>query len=132
MPSPLENWGILPKRRLARFLKLSLECEEEAMEHFDVVVIGAGQAGLSVGYYLARLGLRFVILDGAPRIGDVWRQRWDSLRLFTPARFDSLVGLPFPLPPNAFPTKDQMADYLESYAAHFKLPVRNGAKVKEL
>src|SRR5215471_15276937 len=102
------------------------------MEHFDVVVIGAGQAGLSVGYYLARKGIRFVILDGAQRIGDVWRKRWDSLRLFTPARFDSLVGLPFPAPPNSFPTKDQMADYLESYAAHFELPVRMRARVQEV
>jgi putative flavoprotein involved in K+ transport len=95
-------------------------------EQFDVVVIGAGQAGLSVGHHLARLGLSFVILEAQPRIGDSWRQRWDSLRLFTPAKFDSLDGWPYPGNPNYFPTKDEMADYLEAYAAHFKLPVRTG------
>jgi putative flavoprotein involved in K+ transport len=98
----------------------------------DVIVIGAGQAGLSVGYHLARRGLRFVILDGNARIGDTWRRRWDSLRLFTPARFSSLDGMRFPAPPDTFPTKDQMADYLEAYAAHFALPVRMGVKVDRL
>ncbi len=101
-------------------------------ERFDVIVVGAGQAGLSVGYHLARLGLRFVILDANSRIGDQWRNRWDSLRLFTPARFDGLVGLPFPAPPNSFPTKDEMADYLESYAARFDLPVHTGVRVERL
>jgi len=98
----------------------------------DVVVIGGGQAGLSVGYHLRKLGLSFVILDAQHRIGDAWRKRWDSLRLFTPARYDGLDGLPFPAPPNHFPTKDEMADYLEQYAAHFQLPVRSGVKVKRL
>jgi putative flavoprotein involved in K+ transport len=101
-------------------------------ERFDVVVIGGGQAGLSVGYYLAQRGLRFVILDANERIGDSWRKRWDSLRLFTPARYDGLDGMPFPAPPNSLPTKDEMADYLESYAARFELPVRNGVKVEKL
>jgi putative flavoprotein involved in K+ transport len=101
-------------------------------DRFDVIVIGAGQAGLSAGYHLARQGLRFVILDGGARIGDSWRQRWDSLRLFTPARLDGLVGLPFPAPPHVFPTKDQMADYLEAYARHFSLPVRNGMRVERV
>jgi putative flavoprotein involved in K+ transport len=103
-----------------------------ARERFQVIVIGAGQAGLSVGYHLARQGLRFVILDAGERIGDVWRRRWDSLRLFTPARLDGLVGMPFPAPAHEFPTKDQMADYLEAYAAHFKLPVRTGVRVDRL
>ena len=98
----------------------------------DVIVIGGGQAGLSVGYHLARRGLRFVILDKSRRVGDAWRERWDSLKLFTPARFDALDGLPFPLPPNEFPTREQMADYLERYAAHFRLPVRNGLRVESL
>jgi putative flavoprotein involved in K+ transport len=98
----------------------------------DVIVIGGGQAGLSVGYYLAKRGLRFVILDANLRVGDSWRKRWDSLKLFTPARFDALDGLPFPLDPNAFPTHQQMADYLESYAAHFNLPVRSGVRVESL
>jgi putative flavoprotein involved in K+ transport len=103
-------------------------------EHFDVVIVGAGQAGLSVGYHLAQRGrgLRFVILDAEQRIGDVWRRRWDSLRLFTPARFDSLDGMPFPAPPSYFPTKDEMADYLEAYAKRFALPVRGGCRVDKL
>jgi putative flavoprotein involved in K+ transport len=100
--------------------------------NFDVIIIGGGQAGLSVGHHLARHGLRFVILEGHPRIGDTWRRRWDSLRLFTPARFDSLDGMPFPAPGDYFPTKDEMADYLESYAAHFQLPVRTGVRVERL
>jgi putative flavoprotein involved in K+ transport len=101
-------------------------------ERFDVIVIGAGQAGLSVGHYLAKSGLRIVILNGDARVGDSWRRRWDSLRLFTPARWDGLVGMPFPAPPRYFPTKDEMGDYLESYAKHFALPVRNGMRVEKL
>jgi putative flavoprotein involved in K+ transport len=101
-------------------------------EQYDVVVIGGGQAGLSVGYYLARRGLRFVILDAEQRVGDVWRKRWDSLRLFSPARFDALVGMPFPAPPDSFPTHEQMADYLEAYAKRFDLPVRSGMRVESL
>ncbi|HEX2676452.1 MAG TPA: FAD-dependent oxidoreductase [Polyangiales bacterium] len=98
----------------------------------DVIVIGGGQAGLSVGYHLKRQGLRFVILDASERVGDVWRKRWDSLRLFSPAWLDGLDGLPFPGPRDAFPTKDQMADYLESYAAHFNLPVQCNTRVQRL
>jgi putative flavoprotein involved in K+ transport len=101
-------------------------------ESFDVIVIGGGQAGLSVGYHLARAGVRFTILDANERIGDSWRKRWDSLRLFTPAKFDRLAGMPFPAPRNYFPTKDEMADYLETYAARFGLPVRNGVRVDRL
>jgi len=85
-------------------------------ETFDVIVIGGGQAGLSMGYHLARSGARFVILDASERVGDSWRKRWDSLRLFTPAQFDSLDGMRFPASRYAFPTKDEMANYLESYA----------------
>lgn len=99
---------------------------------FDVIVIGGGQAGLSVGYHLARRGLRFVILDGQARIGDAWRKRWDSLRLFSPARHDGLDGMPFPAPPTSCPTKDEMADYLEAYAARFELPVLTGVSVNRL
>lgn len=102
-------------------------------EEVDVVVIGGGQAGLSVGYHLARRGVRrFVILDAAARTGDSWRFRWDSLRLFTPAKYDGLDGMPFPAPPLHFPTKDEMADYLEAYARRFQLPVRNGVRVDGL
>ena len=95
----------------------------------DTVIIGAGQAGLSTGYHLAKLGREFVILEGNARVGDTWRRRWDSLRLFTPARFDGLDGMPFPAPKNSFPTKDEMADYLEAYAFRFKLPVRTNTRV---
>jgi putative flavoprotein involved in K+ transport len=102
------------------------------MERHDVVVIGGGQAGLSVGYHLARRGVRFVILDASARIGDAWRERWDSLKLFTPRRYDALDGMPFPGAQNDFPTKDEMADYLEAYAAHHRLPVRTGTRVQRL
>ncbi|HEX3234018.1 MAG TPA: NAD(P)-binding domain-containing protein [Gemmatimonadales bacterium] len=101
-------------------------------ERFETIVIGGGQTGLSVGYYLARRGLPFVILEANQRIGDTWRKRWDSLRLFTPARFDGLAGMRFPAPRHTFPTKDDMADYLERYAASFELPIRTGVKVDRL
>jgi len=104
----------------------------QKQEEFEVIVIGGGQAGLSVGYHLARAGARFVILDKNERVGDSWRNRWDSLRLFTPANFDGLDGMPFPAPRNYFPTKDEMADYLEAYARRFQLPVRNGVRVGRL
>jgi putative flavoprotein involved in K+ transport len=102
------------------------------LERIQTVVIGGGQAGLSVGYHLAQRGLPFVILDANQRVGDSWRHRWDSLRLFTPARFDGLDGLAFPAAPDAFPTKNEMADYLESYAARFSLPVRTRTRVTKL
>jgi len=98
-------------------------------EAIDTVVIGGGQAGLSMGYHLSRKGVRFTILEANQRIGDSWRQRWDSLRLFTPARFSGLNGMPFPADGNVFPTKDEMAGYLEAYAARFALPVRTGVRV---
>ena len=101
-------------------------------EHFDTVIIGGGQAGLSAGYHLKKQGRPFVILDANEQIGDSWRKRWDSLRLFTPARYDGLAGWSFPAPVLSFPTKDEMADYLESYAARFDLPVRTGVKVDGL
>jgi putative flavoprotein involved in K+ transport len=101
-------------------------------ERFETVVIGGGQAGLSVGYHLARRGLPFVILDANERIGDSWRKRWDSLCLFTPSRFSGLSGMPFPAPTHAFPTKDAVADYLEAYASRFELPVRTGVRVDGL
>jgi len=99
---------------------------------YDTIIIGGGQAGLATGYYLKQQGQNFLILEGNQRIGDSWRARWDSLRLFTPARYDSLPGLPFPGAPDHFPPKDEMADYLESYAAHFELPVQSGVWVKRL
>jgi putative flavoprotein involved in K+ transport len=101
-------------------------------QRVQVVVIGGGQAGLSMGYCLARRGLSFVILESNARVGDSWRKRWDSLRLFTPAKYDGLIGMPFPAPAFSFPTKDEMADYLESYARRFDLPVCTGIKVDRL
>jgi putative flavoprotein involved in K+ transport len=101
-------------------------------ERVETLVIGGGQSGLSVGYHLARRGLPFLIVDANERVGDAWRKRWDSLRLFTPNRVNSLDGMPFPGPPWALPTKDEYADYLESYAERFELPVRTGLEVDRL
>jgi putative flavoprotein involved in K+ transport len=101
-------------------------------QHTHTVVIGGGQAGLTVGYYLRKRGIPFVILDAHPRVGDAWRRRWDSLRLFTPSRYAGLPGLSFPGRGDAFLTKDQVADYLQNYAERFRLPVKNGVKVDSL
>jgi putative flavoprotein involved in K+ transport len=101
-------------------------------ERTETVIVGGGQAGLAVGYHLARRGRPFVILDADQRPGDAWRRRWDSLRLFTPARYSGLPGLPFPAPPFSYPTRDEVADFLEAYAARFDLPVRNGVRVDRL
>src|SRR5688500_1182419 len=90
-------------------------------ERIDTIVIGGGQAGLSVGYHLTRRGIPFVILDANARVGDAWRKRWDTLRVFTSARYDGLPGMPFPAPPHSFPTKDEVADYLEAYALQMNL-----------
>jgi putative flavoprotein involved in K+ transport len=98
-------------------------------EHVETVIIGGAQAGLSVGYHLAERQRPFLILDANERIGDSWRKRWDSLRVFTPARADGLAGLPFPASPWSFPTKDEMGDYLEAYAKNLGLPVRTGMRV---
>src|SRR5438093_3712512 len=102
-------------------------------ETFDIIVIGGGQAGLSVGYYLKKQGRQFVILDANERIGGSWRTRtWDSLRLFTPERYDGLPGWPFPAPGWSYPTARETAEYLEAYAARFDLPVRLGMTVDRL
>lgn len=101
-------------------------------EFFETVIIGGGQAGLTAGYYLSKEDRPFVILDANERIGDAWRKRWDSLRLFTPACFSSLPGLPLPAPAWSFVTKDELADYLEGYAERFELPVRTGISVDRL
>ncbi len=103
-----------------------------ATKRVQTIIVGGGQAGLSVGYHLARRGLPFLILDANPRIGDAWRNRWDSLKLFTPARSVGLPGFPFPMRGDLAPTKDQVADYLQAYADRFHLPVRNGIKVDSL
>jgi len=98
----------------------------------ETVIIGGGQAGLTAGYYLAKQGRPFVILDANERVGDAWRNRWDSLRLFTPALFSRLPGLKLDMTNWSFATKDEMADYLESYAERFELPMRNGVGVDGL
>ena len=105
---------------------------QDMTEHYETVVIGGGQAGLATGYYLQSCDQDFVILDAGDRVGDPWRKRWDSLRVFTPARFTSLPEKAFPGSPYAFPGKDAVADYLESYAEHFDLPVELGVHVDGL
>lgn len=104
----------------------------ESTEHTDVLIIGAGQSGLALGYQLQRRGRQALLVDRNDRIGDSWRSRWDSLKLYSPASRDGLPGLPFPAGPTSYPTKDAMADYLEAYAAHFQLPVRLGTTVDRL
>jgi putative flavoprotein involved in K+ transport len=101
-------------------------------ELLDVVVVGGSQAGLAMAWHLAREQLRFVVLETGPEIGHTWSSRWDSLRLFTPAQYDGLPGMPFPGPPDTYPTKDPVASYLKAYAAAFDLPVRLNARVTGL
>jgi putative flavoprotein involved in K+ transport len=102
------------------------------MNAYDVLVIGAGQAGLAMGYYLRQAGLRFLIVDQCERVGDSWRQRYDTLVLFTPRSCSDLPGLPFPGERDGLPAKDDVADYLEQYAAHFSLPVRTKSPVSSV
>lgn len=101
-------------------------------EGAEVIVIGGGQAGLAAGYYLARARIPFLILDAGARAGDSWRRRWDSLELFSAARYSALPGLPFPGDPEHFPGKDAVADYLETYARTFELPIRHQSRVNSL
>ena len=100
-----------------------------AGERYDVVVVGGGQAGLALGYFLRRQGRRFVILEAAAEPAAAWRARWDSLKLFTSARYDALPGAPFPGDPERYPTRDEVADYLIDYARQFDLPVELGRRV---
>jgi len=100
------------------------------VESIPTVIIGGGQAGLAIGYHLQQAGEQFVILDANARVGDTWRNRWDSLRLFSFPRYSSLPGWPMQLA--SFPTHNEMADYLEAYAQHFDLPVRSGVRVERL
>ncbi len=102
------------------------------VEKLQAVVVGGGQAGLATAHELAGRGLSPVVLEAEERIGEQWRHRWDSLRLFTPARYDALPGSEFPASPTSFPTKDQMADYLEAYTRQARLPVRTGMRALTL
>jgi putative flavoprotein involved in K+ transport len=101
-------------------------------ERYDVVVIGAGQAGLAIGQLLAKQAKRFVIVEAADSVGSAWRSRWDSLVLFTPRRFDALPGLAFPGDPDGYPTRDEVIAYLERYAEHFQLPIALSSPVRSL
>jgi putative flavoprotein involved in K+ transport len=101
-------------------------------EYAETLVIGGGQAGLAVGYHLGQRGLPYTIVDANDRIGDAWRKRWDSLRLFTPNRLNALPGLPHAGYHWKFPSKDEWADYLESYARHFGIPVQTGVRIERL
>jgi putative flavoprotein involved in K+ transport len=98
----------------------------------DVLVIGGGQAGLVMGYHLAERGHRYLIVDAGTEIGHVWRSRWDSLQLFTPAQFDNLPGMPFPAAKDTYPGKDDVADFLQAYAARFQLQVQLNTTVESL
>src|SRR3954454_6422444 len=98
----------------------------------DVLVIGAGQAGLAVGYHLAARGMRFLLVDAAAEIGHSWATRWDSLRLFTPAEYSALPGMAFPAASGSYPSKDQVANYLKAYADRFDLPVMPNPRVQHV
>jgi putative flavoprotein involved in K+ transport len=108
------------------------QIEHGSDDRFEVAVVGAGQAGLSMGYFLAREGRHFTILEAADSIGAAWRTRWDSLVLFTPRRYDSLPGLQFPGSPNGYPERDEVIEYLEKYASTFELPVQLDSPVRAL
>ena len=101
-------------------------------EQPEVIVVGGGQAGLAAGYYLTQAKIPFVIVHAGTRVGDSWRERWDSLTLFTPAIYSALPGLPFPGHPEHYPGKDEVADYLERYAQTHRLPIRYDSLVDSL
>lgn len=109
-----------------------LHLVDQADEHHDVIVVGSGQAGLAVGYYLASQGCDFAILEAAAEPAAAWRARWESLKLFTPARYSGLPGLPFPGDPDSYPGRDEVASYLTEYARHFALPVVLGSRVRSV
>jgi putative flavoprotein involved in K+ transport len=114
---------------------MSMDQEKEDADKggsFQTIIIGGGQAGLAAGYFLAHHKENFIILDKDSRTGDTWRKRWDSLRLFTPSKFDRLPGMHLPYPENYMPTKDEVAGYLEEYARKFALPIRHDVKVEAL
>jgi putative flavoprotein involved in K+ transport len=104
----------------------------EPTSSYEVVVVGAGQAGLAIGHFLRRQGRDFVIHERAGQIAPAWRERWDSLTLFTPRRYSGLPGLPFPGDPDGYPTRDEVIAYLERYADTFDLPIEVRSEVKEL
>ena len=110
----------------------SSDSSDSSAQHLDVAVIGGGQAGLAIGYLLREQGRRFVILERANELAPAWRERWDSLTLFTPRRYSALPGLPFPGDPDGYPTRDEVIGYLERYAETFELPVELNSDVERL
>jgi len=108
------------------------DCASSPTERFEVVVVGAGQAGLAIGYFLKRQGRRFLIVEAADSVGAAWRSRWESLVLFTPRRYDGLPGVAFPGDPDGYPTRDEVIAYLERYAATFELPIELNSRVRSL
>src|SRR5215468_12356233 len=100
--------------------------------HVEVAVIGGGQAGLAIGYFLERQGRQFAILERADELAPAWRERWESLTLFTPRRYSALPGLSFPGDPDGYPTRDEVIAYLERYAEHFQLPIALSSPVRSL
>src|SRR5918999_1478344 len=106
--------------------------DESSREHFEVAVVGGGQAGLAMGYYLREQGLRFGIFERGDSIAPAWRERWDSLTLFTPRRYSALPGLPLPGDPDGYPPRDEVSAYLERYAETFELPIELGSEVRRL
>ena len=110
----------------------SSDSHDGSAQHLEVAVIGGGQAGLAIGYFLGQQGRRFVILERASELAPAWRERWDSLTLFTPRRYSALPGLPFPGDPDGYPTRDEVIAYLERYAETFELPIELNSEVKQL
>ncbi|MBA2956165.1 SidA/IucD/PvdA family monooxygenase [Nocardioides sp. MAH-18] len=104
----------------------------DTRDGLDVLVIGAGQAGLAIAYHLKEAGLRFLVADAAAEVGSAWRNRWDSLTLFTPAQYDALPGMTFPSPADTYPTAAEVADYLQTYATRFELPILLNTAVTRL
>src|SRR5919106_2740376 len=109
----------------------ALASADEVERSVEVVVIGAGQAGLAIGHFLAQQGRPFVIREASEAVGSAWRNRWDSLTLFTPRRY-SLPGLAFPGDPDGYPNRDEVIAYLEQYASEFELPIEFNSAVRSL
>lgn len=118
--------------RSARLLHIGSRSGNSVPRRFDVVVIGAGQAGLALGYFMARQGRRFTILEAGDAVGTAWRERWESLVLFTPRRYDALPGLAFPGDPDGYPTGDEVVSYLKQYAERFELPIEFSRRVRSV